>query len=806
MRNTHLATLVAAGLLASCGGGGGGGDTAPAGDTASVALVGTAAKGLLANADVAVYAVNADGSVGTAALATGSTRADGGYSLNFTATAGQPYVVRVVANAGTTHLDEVTGAAQALPVGFTMRSMLVPASNGALNLSATVTPFSELAVAAAAKATGGITAANAAQALSTVKQLLGFDPSAVAVKSTAAAASVDEQKLAVLLTAVSQLAQDGALGCATGSAGDKARCVVDTLGSAASASSLKLSVGSGGTALDVSAALSGAVGQVLATPALAGRVPSATLATVMANLGCTSNCTAGSTGGATTVATAIAGARLLFNEIKSDWSTMFGVNAGGTLGGGALRQEALAFAQAMGGVQPPVEVLAKDLGALLMGVDLYNDYQALRTTVPSRGRALGLVADDGTGDFSTTPATGCSLYTDDTSTVLATTPAEARSIGCSARYFVSRSFELGATVTTEWRHGFTIAPKADGSFDYTTRARRRVTSCSATGCVTTLNEALQVDTGGTPLPAFAGKLTPVLTAAHGDIRSFTLAGDLPAAFQAAGRTLLNFKQAANLSGSVSTAADGSTTTVLGGSLVAYKSEGNAEGTLTVKTGTLKEVTVPGGTPEPAEADFDLVWNTGAAEFEGRLALTDSTLDLSRLMRVPTKFVLDGALRNVAGGAGTEFLRGTFSLGLTGIAGFDATLPPTATNSYTVNMSFIGAAAATGRPTLEFSLATSAGYFDTLNGVAPTVTLQYRTLIGGQPRLVVALTVQTAAGALEPSFRLSEATANVSMNWVGGRPATVDLFHAGTTKIGTLDTGTGLLTFTDGSFISLDLGL
>jgi hypothetical protein len=35
---------------------------------------------------------------------------------------------------------------------------------------------------------------------------------------------------------------------------------------------------------------------------------------------------------------------------------------------------------------------------------------------------------------------------------------------------------------------------------------------------------------------------------------------------------------------------------------------------------------------------------------------------------------------------------------------------------------------------------------------------------------------------------------------------VDLFHADTTKIGTLNTSTGLLTFSDGSFISLDIGL
>ncbi|MBA4175257.1 MAG: hypothetical protein C0505_01635 [Leptothrix sp. (in: Bacteria)] len=798
---------MAAGLLASCGGGGGGGETPPAGNQATVALAGTAAKGLMANADVAVYPVNPDGTVGSTALATGTTQADGRYSLSFAATQGQPYVVRVTAKAGTTHLDEVTGAAQALPTGFAMRSMLVPAGTGALTVNATITPFSELAVAAAAKASGGITAANLVQAQSTVKQLLGFDPTLVAVKpTTTAAASTDEHKLAVLLTAVSQLAQTGALGCDSGSAGDKAKCVVEMMGSAADINSLKLSVGSGAAARDVSAALTGALTDVLANPALAGVVPSAALATVMANLGCTSSCAAGSTGGAGTVATAIAGSRLLFNEIKSDWSAMFANGAAGGLSGGALRREATAFEAAMAGVQPPVEMLAKDLGALLMGVDLYNDYQAGRTTASGRGRAFDMVANDGSGDFSGTSAAGCSLYTDTTTTVLATTPAEARVIGCSARYFVSRSYPApGTTETTEWRHGFTIVPQTDGSFDYLTRARRRVTTCTPTGgCSFTVNEALQVDSSGAPLPAFAGKLTPVLSAAFGSIRSFTLVGELPAAFKSNGRTLVNLKHAANLSGTVTTATDGGITSVLGGSLVAYKADGSVEGKLTVKTGSFKQVAVSGGGHEPSEADLDLVWNAGGSEFEGRLALTDSALDASRTLRTPTKLVLSGALRNIGGGVSTEFLRGAFNLGVTGLANYNDTLPPSASNTFTVNMSFVGAVSATGRPTLEFSFGTSGSAFDTLNGATPTATLQYRTLVGGQPRLVVTLTAQETAGVM--AYKLSEATANVSMSWTGERPARVDLMHANTTKIGTLDTGTGLMTFSDGSFMSLDIGL
>jgi hypothetical protein len=796
----HLATLVAAGLLAACSSGGGGGDTPPAGNQATVALAGTAAKGLMANADVAVYPVNADGSVGATALASGTTKADGSYSLSFTGTQGQPYVVRVTANAGTTHLDEVTGAAQGLPTGFAMRSMLVPASTGALTVNATITPFSELAVAAAAKASGGINATNAAQALSTVKQLLGFDPTAVSVKTTNTAATPDEQKLAVLLTAVSRLAGTGGLGCASGSAGDKAKCVVDTLASAASVSSLKLSAGSGGAAVDVSAALGTAITDVLTTPALAGNVSSASLATVMANLGCTTNCSAGSGGGASTVATAIAGARLMFTEIKSDWSAMF--SRGGSIGGGAVNREALAFERAMSGLQVPVDVLGKDLGAMLLGIDLYHDFMSGRPAVNNRGRGDdSLFSDDGTGNFSTTPATGCTLYTDTTNTTPATTPAEAKSIGCAARYFLSRSYFTGGTDTTEWRHAFTIVANVDGSFDYTTRARQRVQRCTTTGCTILANNALQTDFN-------AGKLTPVLSAPLGSIRSFTLAGELPAAFQQGGRTLVNLKHAVNLNGTQTVASDGSGSATIGGSITAYKGDGSVQGVLTLKTATLKQVAVAAGGTEVSEGDLDLVWTAGGSEFEGRLALTDAQTDASQSARVPTKWALSGALRNNAGtGTATEFLRGAFTTTITGLAGYNGTLPTSASNSFGINIGFVGALAASGRPTLEFSIGATSSLFDAENGTDPTVTMQYRTLVGTTPRLVVALTAQPPSSPTgQPTFTLSEATSNISMSWTGGDPATVDLNYAGNTKIGTLNTGTGILTFSDGSFISMDIGL
>ena len=161
-RSPWIPTALAVALLAACGGGGS--DSPAPATTASVTMSGTAAKGPMANADVAALPVNTDGSIGTAPLATALTDPNGSYTLNFTATKDQPYIIQVKskANGSTTHVDEVSGQTQNLPAGFSMRALFVPTSTGNLTTSASVTPFSELAVAAATRATGGVTAANAA--------------------------------------------------------------------------------------------------------------------------------------------------------------------------------------------------------------------------------------------------------------------------------------------------------------------------------------------------------------------------------------------------------------------------------------------------------------------------------------------------------------------------------------------------------------------------------------------------------------------------------------------------------------------
>ena len=60
-------------------------------------------------------------------------------------------------------------------------------------------------------------------------------------------------------------------------------------------------------------------------------------------------------------------------------------------------------------------------------------------------------------------------------------------------------------------------------------------------------------------------------------------------------------------------------------------------------------------------------------------------------------------------------------------------------------------------------------------------------------------------AVELQFKLTEATSKLSLSWAGS-PSSVDLLVNDNTKVGSFDAGSGLLTFSDGSYMSLDLGL
>lgn len=775
-------------------------------------LTGVVAKGLLRNAVVKAHPVAANGSVDTATtLAEAISNDNGQYTLPaFSATAGVPYVIRVTPRpAGqtpaTTQLDEISGATD-VPSSFVLRALFVPASSGSVSTSASVTPFSEFAVAAAEKGSGGVSAANAAQARINITVLLGFDPTTVTPTTIATAGSNAQQlTLATMLTAVSRMANDSALGCAQATLAERTGCVVAQLGSSASLASTKPGSVSG---TDVAAALTAATQAVVTANAL----PPTAAGIVIDNLQGPGTPPPGNI--AADTQSAIAAAKLLFTSLRSDWRSLFSGRANS-----AAATEADKFSTAMRSVQAPADVLLADAGAVITGIDLYRDFTAGRTGQNWRGRgdARELVAGGNINNAGVNrTATGCALYTDSTYMVRAATPAQAQSIGCQAVYYMRRFNIAGGYAIETWRHGFGILPTATaGSFTYTVRARRSVEECIGPTCTRTVNEALQAN-------FYSGTVT-VTADANQRITGVGIAGELPGAFVSGGTALANERHTWLVDGTRTPGVvRGEDSATLTATIVSYAAGSNTPlGTLKVTDGRTSEVavsrTASGATVrrghatavadaggELATADLPVEWATATSSFLGRLALTDSAWDSSGTSHAPTRVVLSGQFRNTdAANVTTEFLNGSFTLTTTGWTAFNDAIDVSASNKFDIGFQFSGSITAPGRPTLELTLTTTS----VVDQEPTSLTAQYRTLVGGSATQTVNISVTKAPGSAG-TLAFSEAASNVSLHYVDD-VATATLRRGSAsngTELGTLDTRSMLMTFVDGSTMTLDFGL
>ena len=238
-------------LLVACGGGGGSGSLT----AASYSLEGFAAKGTLKFATVEVYKLDSNGN--QTLVKSGETLDDGAYKISDVGvTAGQIYIIKIKPNSRTVHVDELLGN-QTLPTDFVMTA-ITQTDNA--TTTASVTPFSHMMAEAAKNAQGGLTAANISQAQRTIIELLGFNPITLARND---GISKDELILKVLLTAVSQMAKDGAFGCTSGAAADKTKCVINALAAGTSSTSLNLETRLGSQTFNVSCVIANAISKTL---------------------------------------------------------------------------------------------------------------------------------------------------------------------------------------------------------------------------------------------------------------------------------------------------------------------------------------------------------------------------------------------------------------------------------------------------------------------------------------------------------------------------------------------------------------
>jgi len=459
-------------------------------------------------------------------------------------------------------------------------------------------------------------------------------------------------------------------------------------------------------------------------------------------------------------------------------------------------------------VQVPAEALLKDAGAMLMGIDLFNDYKAGRTTVNGRGRARDVTANAG-GDFSTFNAVGCSIYTDSTTQQLAQNPAQAGAIGCRATFYIERT-QVGDTVSvTEWRHGFTLVPKGEGAFDYTSRVYSRTRTCNPGGCTVT---GQWLDNGDS-----IGSVTTALSSEFGRVTGFTIQGQLPATFAMGGNTLTSAASQWSIAGTRSFDEKGLSTNAIEGEFTSLDGSGATLSTLKIKSGSLKEMLfawgpdgermdpakAPAGSATeatPASAGLNFVFSTPQAEVEGDLLVGDAVWDKSGRALLPGKAMLMGALRNVSDGQAKEFIRGTLQATLKGYGQYDAYAPNSANNFHTTEVSFSGHVTAPNRPKLQLTLGTSV---DSHQSNPSAGNLTYSSTLNGKTRMAIAIAASRQTNG-KMNYSFTEAAAGLSFSWIEGADK-ADLM-LGTTKIGEISRSAKGVTFSNGDFMSLDFGL
>lgn len=813
-----LAWLMA--IVAGCGGGGGGANASPYG------IEGFAAKGTLRHALVEVYSIDANGKESTAPIATSETSSKGTYQIvNVGSTPGQQYIVKVKPKAdGTTiHSDEIAGD-QTLPGNFVLTAL---AQTKDTTTVVGVTPFSHMVAEAAKKADGGLNQDNIAKAHAVVTELLGFNPASITSNE---GKTEDEKKQKIMLTAVAQMAKDGALNCGHHSdAGTTTQCVTSKLAASASTTSLKLALQAPDhQTLDVSRALASAVKTTIAADPLPS---SANLTSVLAKLECGNSCTPATPVDKTTQ-NAINKVTAVIHEIRTDLTTMFSKGGATNESKGQVNTQAFLFKQAVQEVKLNVDQMSKDLDTITMGIDLYKAFKTGKTKLNGKSTGLGQLPYWFGINPGTVYASGCTLYKDDpsvsTTPTVSNTAGDANYIGCSARFARIAQYNAVTHQTTyvDYRHGFSLKPEGLDTYSYKSRASTQTWTCGgawyqnnsgnngpssapyacASKTVTTLQSDASLHTG----------TVTIVTDPQDHLSAFQISGDLPPGFQTApnsatGRYDMNSvslmrnqgKDQWHLNAKVTRDTNGDVTHIAAfGTLASVDHDGQKLAEIVLKDGSYLD-------KKSLTAQLDLTYSsftpTHTAVLKGSLTVDRPVMDQSGTEKLPSHLFFKGGLTNFLASGPVEFLEGSAEIQISHLDKTDATQPASATNTGLVSFAFTGSVTAPEQPRLEIIFKTSGLAYD-FEKTMTSAGLTYNRWAGNANTRAVNLSIsRTPATATTPATQtasVTEATSGLSMSIIKG-VQTAEV-KANGQIIGSLNVESGLLTFKDGSIVSLDI--
>lgn len=802
LRLSVLASAIA--LVAACGGGGGGGGTPAA---TGGAISGVAAKGFLKKAKVTAYCGNSE--LAADLLITGVTGTAGEYSLTWTTTCTKPLLLVVELGTGTTMTDEATGTDVTPPTGFKLRALVADPSTTKIKH---ITPFTDMAVAiAGTSATLTKTAvSNAERAI--VNTVLGGDIGAYDAEPLAptvvamATASVDEKKLATLLTAISAFAQDDATCKLNTTDGDKIKCATDAFAAQAMATVTAVSDTGYTVATTVptdtpasmlaatltkitNGTITGVTATDLSPDITSDTSGSATLLTAAEDKVTTA---AASAGGTVTVdagsASGIQAASDLFNSLKTDLLALSNGNGDGYL------DQKLSAAQTDWSTngQASAKSFLDYMTAINRATNMANEAKTATWTVTGT-----LVADAA----YPVPNTDVILETDSTNTAVRFLRSHSDGMNCyvlvsektlgkAACYYSTGQAPSGVTAGTYtgYYHALEVTESTAVSGAYTwqdyTASRTFTTQPYAqpnamlAGSVYLAGDANNVPAAAAPVAGtkLTGTATLTRDATSGKVTAVTLKGDIQPL--AAGQDKSTVDITAALTSTSTTQTVGLT-----GTLANFKG-GAPTLTMSMATGSqiVGALATATANDHATSVNFVTQIKTTGFQYDGTLAMDTFVAEKGNGNYQPTNASFTGKISTLANGTPTEFMSGTLGVKIANMADFDSTKATSATNFLKETASF------TGKVTNGATIYALTFIADGSTYGQKGVTLNY-TRSGTQMVSVTGTTTDTRT-----ELTIS-GTGNVNISLIDA----IGDVKIGTTKVGSITTK-NRVDFTDGTYL------
>ena len=768
-----IATLAAVALIAGCGGGGD--SSAP--QSASMTIQGDAMKGPMAKAKISLYKTTADGKQGE--LLKETTSDDSGHYN--AAVANYSGVMIAVASVvpGTTMYDEATKTLITPATGFQMRaSFSVEAGKP---FSAQINPFTELATASALAKEGGLNAANVAQAKKDMNETLGFDPLSAAPEFDATT-KAPKNSAAVFLTALSQMANSGDIGCSTGDQAAKVDCVTKALtNKGLSDPILKSSLQS---RVDVEVDKAG-------LPAVKISDPSGTPATT---------------------ASAVEQARAFFGTLRSNAKALDATEL-------SLQTELQAVADDMKNRTAPLASASVDaLNVAAKGAQFWNDI--------IKNPSAPFVATRNFFNLSAgyyEPQGVCGFYSDTEYKILATSRADAKYVACgTALQYVQapkRCSTVGDWCSSNWSIGVRLHPDAANASKFTvytqTREAKQIVQtlsngyapasapASGNGYPSTFSESRTHY--GAAFPGNEATLTAQRDS-NGQVTAVSLAGETSPAFVIGDAsssynnstkmwvykppvaTVLGDKHNIALSASLSTvgeleklAVSGSIDLIKNGAMETRIELANGS-YLQAKRDATGSYSAQDGSQELL---LKLKASTAGSAVAGDIKLSAFKLDASKTSYIPTVTSFSGSVQR----KGISFFDGTLTGEALNHANFKSNEPRSPANVQTVRVGFIGKVIIPTRPILNVSLSV----VNKATGSSATDTAE----LAGQYRqgpIVINLNGNTSAAT---NILKLDSSAGISL--VIDKTKSIHPLTLGGEKVGEFSTANNRITYSDSSY-------